>query len=124
MDTDEVSNEYVEAAGPMMKAEEVLDEEMGATTDTTENGEEKVKAAGSLSKVEEIIGKEIVAADPRDAIPHHIPYQSDSVTPHHLGSITMSSCHKLLVKHLLSRLTHSTNFFNFFFTILGRILTI
>jgi uncharacterized protein YfkK (UPF0435 family) len=33
VDTDEVSNEYVEAAGPMMKAEEVLDEEMGATTD-------------------------------------------------------------------------------------------
>ena len=38
-----MSNEYVEADGPMMKAEEVLDEEMGATTDTTENGEEKSK---------------------------------------------------------------------------------
>jgi hypothetical protein len=67
-DTDEVSDENVEAAGPMMKAGEVFDEEMGATEDTTENGEDKVEAAGSLSKAEEVIDKEIVTADHSDAV--------------------------------------------------------
>jgi hypothetical protein len=66
-DTDEVRDENVEVAGPMMKAGEVLEEEMGATEDTTENGEDKVEAASSMSKAEEVIDKEIVTADHSDA---------------------------------------------------------
>ena len=42
-----MSDEHVEAAGPMMKVGEVFDEEI---EDATENNEEKVETAGSLSK--------------------------------------------------------------------------
>ena len=42
--------ENIKAAGQMMMAREVFDEEMGAGEDTTENGEAKVEVVCSLSK--------------------------------------------------------------------------
>ena len=43
-------DEYIKAAGQMMMAREVFDEEMGAEEDTTEIGEAKVEVVGSMSK--------------------------------------------------------------------------
>jgi hypothetical protein len=83
-DKDEVSDEYVEAAGPIFKAGEVFDKEIGATEHDTDIGEESQLVP--RSKAEEMIDNEIGAADHKDAkglgYPHHIPCQSDSVTPH------------------------------------------
>jgi hypothetical protein len=59
-----VSDEYVEAAGPIFKAREVFDKEIGATEHNTDNGEESQLV---LIKAEEMIDNEIVAADHRDA---------------------------------------------------------
>ena len=64
-DTDEVSDEYVEAAGPIFKAGEVFDKEIGATEHNTDNGEESQLVLSS--KAEEMIDNEILAADHRDA---------------------------------------------------------
>ena len=63
-DTDEVSAEYVEAAGPIFKAGEVFVKQIGATEYNTDNGEESQLV---LSKAEEMINNEIVAADHREA---------------------------------------------------------
>ena len=59
-----MSDEYVEAAGPIIKAWEVFDKEIGATEHNTDNGEESQLV---LSKAEEMIDNEIVAADHREA---------------------------------------------------------
>ena len=59
-----MSDEYVEAAGPIFKAGEVFDKEIGATEYNTDNGEESQLV---LSKAEEMINNEIVAAHHRDA---------------------------------------------------------
>ena len=64
-DTDEVSDEYVEAAGPIFKAGEVFDKEIGATEDNTDIGEESQLVL--RSKAEEMIDNEIGAADHKDA---------------------------------------------------------
>ena len=64
-DTDEVSDEYVEAAGPIFKAGEVFDKEIGATEHNTDNGEESQLVLSS--KAEEMIDNGILAADHRDA---------------------------------------------------------
>ena len=61
--TDEVRYENIKAAGQMMMAREVFDEEMGAGEDTTENGEAKVEVVCSLSKAQEVFDKEMAADD-------------------------------------------------------------
>ena len=60
-----MSAEYVEAAGPIFKAGEVFEKEIGATEDNTDNGEESQLVLSS--KAEEMIDNEILAADHRDA---------------------------------------------------------
>jgi hypothetical protein len=62
-----VSDANVEAAGPMMKAGEVFDEEIEATEDTTENGEDIIEEARSMSKADVMIDTEIAKADHSDA---------------------------------------------------------
>ena len=64
-DTDEVSAKYVEAAGPIFKAGEVFDKEIGATEHNTDIGEESQLVL--RSKAEEMIDNEIGAADHKDA---------------------------------------------------------
>ena len=60
-----MSDEYVEAAGPIFKAGEVFDKEIGATEHNTDNGEESQLVLSS--KAEEMIDNEILAADHRHA---------------------------------------------------------
>ena len=78
-----MSDEYVEAAGPIFKAGEVFDKEIGATEHNTDNGKESQLV---LSKAEEMIDMRswqlIIGMLKRSGYPHHIPCQSDSVTPH------------------------------------------
>ena len=52
-----MSDEYVEAAGPILKAGEVFDKEIGTTYHNTDNGEESQLVL--RSKAEEMIDNEI-----------------------------------------------------------------